>query len=193
VQGERAEVVGETGVVVVDLRRARFDVDGYAARGVRVSYLDDGDGFDLRRGRALPAKDKKRVRVGRASYRAPAPVRRNAFASYGFHDLLLRLVEADPSFYAQDSARAFDPAMAHQVTLHLRRGRAAPAPCAPSATARSATRPWPSTSTSTARLDVCPLADSTQVLQARPRTHRAPGAAGQLADAMVAGRRRGAA
>ncbi|MEO1080401.1 MAG: cyanophycinase [Pseudomonadota bacterium] len=124
--GDRAEVVGETGVVVADLRPARFVGDGsadddYAARGISVSYLDDGDAFDLRRLKALPAQDKKRVRVGRHSYRTPAPVRRNAFASYGFHDLMLRLVEGDPTVYAQDSAQAFDPLMAHQITLRLRR------------------------------------------------------------------------
>ena len=169
VQEERAEVVGETGVVVVDLRRARFDIDGYAARGVRVSYLDDGDAFDLRRARALPAKDKKRVRVGRASFRAPAPVRRNAFASYGFHDLLLRLVESDPSFYSQDSARAFDPATAHQVTLHLRRRPRR-------SRALRAIRDGEIRYTALAfdldihraRLDVCPLADTTQVLKPDP-------------------------
>jgi cyanophycinase len=121
VSGRRAEVVGETGVLLVDLRRARFGEEGYAARDVRVSYLDDGDAFDLHRRVALPAADKKRVRISQRSYRTPAPVRRGAFSSYGFHDLMLRLVEGDPAHYAQDSARAFDPITAQQVTLHLRR------------------------------------------------------------------------
>ena len=124
--GDRAEVVGETGVIVADLRAARFEdgdtqSDDYAALGISVSYLDDGDAFDLRRLKALPASDKKRVRVGRHSYRTPAPVHRNAFASYGFHDLMLRLVEGDPAVYAEDSAWAFDPLKAHQITLKLRR------------------------------------------------------------------------
>jgi len=169
VKNGRAEVVGETGVLFLDLRRARFDVDGYAARGVRVSYLDHGDAIDLRRVRLLPAADKKRVRVGRTAYRTPAPVRRNAFASYGFHDLMLRLVEGDPAFYAQDSATAFDASTGVQVTLHLRR------------------RPRRSRALRAVRrgeirysalgfeldihravLDACPLAESNRVLKADP-------------------------
>lgn len=119
--GERADVVGETGVVFVDLRKARFDAADRFARDIRISYLDDGDGIDLRRGKPLPAADKKRTRVTRASYTSRAPVRRNAFAGYGLHDLMLRLVEADPGSYRQDSADAFDPITGTEVTLTLTR------------------------------------------------------------------------
>ena len=170
VQGEHGEVVGETGVILIDLRRAQCEPEaGYPARGVRVSYLDDGDGIDLRRVKALPADDKKRVRVARSAYRSPAPVRRNAFASYGFHDVLLRLVEADPAFYSQDSARAFDPLTAYEVTLHLRRRPRR-------SRALRALRRGEIRYTALdfeldvhrARLDACPLGESTQVLQPDP-------------------------
>lgn len=120
VDGNRGRVVGETGVMLVDLRKARTDED-YDLRGVRVSYLDDGDEVDLARGKPRPAADKKRVRVGRGSYRRPAPVRRPAFASYAVHDLLLRLVEGDPAYYRQDSALAYDEDHEVQVSLELER------------------------------------------------------------------------
>lgn len=121
VRGSTGEVVGETGVLFVDLRKATFDDPEYPAKSVRISYLDDGDSVDLKRGKALAAADKKRTRVTKASYRSPAPVRRNAFAGYGLHDLMLRLVESDPAWYQRDSARAFDPATGKQITLHIER------------------------------------------------------------------------
>ena len=106
---------------MVDLRKAGFDEEGYDIRNARVSYLDDGDAIDLARGRALPATDKRRVRVSRASYRRPAPVRRHAFASYALHDLMLRLVEADPAYYRHDSAVAYDEPLERQVCLEIER------------------------------------------------------------------------
>lgn len=121
VQGGTAQVIGETGVVLVDLRKARFDSPGYEIRNARVSYLDHGDAVDLVHGRALPAADKHRVRVTRGSYRRPAPVRRHAFASYGLHDLMLRLVEGDPAYYRHDSALAYDSARERQVCLEIER------------------------------------------------------------------------
>lgn len=170
VQDGRGQVIGETGVVVLDLRRAARDPDaGYIMRNVQVSYLDHGDGIDLARMKALPASDKKRVRVSRRAYRTPAPVRRNAFASYGFHDLMLRLVEGDPAFYSQDSARAFDPGTATEVTLHLRRRPRR-------SRALRAVRRGEIRYTALnfeldlhrAELDACPLHESTQVLQPDP-------------------------
>lgn len=121
VRGDRGEVIGETGVMLVDLRNARYDSDGYDIRNARVSYLDDGDAIDLARGRPLPAADKKRVRVSRASFRRPAPVRRHAFASYCLYDLMLRLVEGDPAYYHYDSALAYDEASERQICLEVER------------------------------------------------------------------------
>jgi cyanophycinase len=121
VEGDRGRVIGETGVVFVDLRKARFDSAGYQVRDVRLSYLDDGDCMDLARGRPLPAPDKRRVRLSRASYRRPAPVRRHAFSSYAVHDLMLRLAEGDPSYYRHDSAFAYDEEQEKQVCLEIER------------------------------------------------------------------------
>lgn len=121
VTGDRGRVVGETGAVFLDLRKARYDSDGYTISDVGISYLDDGDGIDLARGKPLPAQDKKRVRVSRASYRRPAPVRRAAFASYAVHDLLLRLAEGDPAYYRHDSALAYDDHREQQICVELTR------------------------------------------------------------------------
>jgi cyanophycinase len=121
VLGSRGTVIGETGVVLLDLRKARFDVAGYDMRDVRISYLDDGDSVDLARGKPLPAPDKRRVRVSRGSYRRPAPVRRHAFSGYAIHDLVLRLVEGDPAHYRHDSALAYDDAREVQVCVEIER------------------------------------------------------------------------
>lgn len=121
VEGEKGTVIGETGVVLLDLRKARFDQQGYDVRGARISYLDDGDSVDLRRGRPVPAPDKRRVRVSRSSYRRPAPVRRHAFSGYALHDLMLRLLEGDPAHYRRDSALAWSEETETQLCLELER------------------------------------------------------------------------
>lgn len=123
VHASQGEVVGETGVLMIDLRKAHFGdaAAEHFVEDVRVSYLDDGDQIDLKTGKALPAADKRRVRAGRNAYRTRAPVKRNAFAGYGLHDLMLRLVESDPAHYQQDSASAYDALTHTQVTLDITR------------------------------------------------------------------------
>jgi cyanophycinase len=121
VEGERARVVGETGVIVVDLREARRDVDSHVLRGARISYLDDGDGWDLAAGRALPAPGKQPLDVSTRSFRDAARVRRHAFAAYTLLDLLLRLVEGDPERYLADHALADDEASGLRVRLEVER------------------------------------------------------------------------
>lgn len=121
VEGDVGTVIGETGIMFLDLRNARFDEAGYDVRDVRVSYLDDGDRIDLKRGRARPASDKHRVRVTSASYRRPAPVRRHAFSGYAIHDLMLRLAEGDPAYYRHDSALAYDSEREVQVCIEIER------------------------------------------------------------------------
>lgn len=123
VQANRGVVVGETGVMMLDLRESYVESHDGDIRNIDISYLDDGDAVDLLRGKPLPASDKKRARVSKTSYRTPAPVRRNAFAGYGIHDLMLRLVECDPAQYASDYASAYDEATETQVTLRLTRRR----------------------------------------------------------------------
>jgi cyanophycinase len=169
VQGDRGDIVGETGILFIDLRKARFNDGEFAVRGARISYLDDGDAIDLARGKPLPAADKRRTRVGRSSYRAPAPVRRNAFASYGVYDLMLRLVESDPAFYHRDRSSAFDPLLGNQITLHIerrpRRSRALRA-------VRDGDIRYTALNFNLdihrVSLDACPLNDSTQVLRPDP-------------------------
>ncbi|EAQ95754.1 cyanophycinase [Congregibacter litoralis] len=169
VQGSHGEVVGETGILFIDLRKAIFGDAEFAVRNARVSFLDDGDAIDLRRGKPLPAADKRRARVGRASYRSPAPVRRNAFASYGLHDLMLRLIESDPAFYSKDSASAFDALFANQVTLHIeRRPRRSRALRAVRAGEIRYTALNFNLDIHCATLDACPLNESTQVLRPDP-------------------------
>jgi cyanophycinase len=169
VQGDRGEVVGETGLLFMDLRKARFDEGDVVLSGARISYLDDGDAIDLRRGKPLPAADKRRTRVNRSSFRRPAPVRRNAFASYGLHDLMLRLVEADPAYYSHDSANAFDALYGNQVTLTIeRRPHSSRALRAVREGSIRYTALNFSLHMRRATLDVCPLNESTQILHPDP-------------------------
>lgn len=169
VSGQQGEVVGETGVLLLDLRKARFDRSDYLVEDARVSYLDDGDRVNLRTGRVEPASDKQRVRVGRHAYRSPAPVRRHAFSSYGVHDLMLRLVEGDPEYYASDSASAFDPLFGHQVTLTIsRKPRVSRALRARRAGEIRYTAVNFSLAIQRTNLDTCPLHESTQVLRPDP-------------------------
>lgn len=121
VEGHSFRVIGETGVVVLDLRDASIDTEHNEYRDVRLSYLDDGDSYDLRRHRPLPAADKTRLRVNRHSHTAPAPFRRNAFGSYALHELLIRLVRANPSHYRRDHLLAYDSRRETEVVVTLER------------------------------------------------------------------------
>ncbi len=106
VEGERAVVRGETGVIVVDLGGARTGDDN-SVEGVNISYLDDGDEYDLRRNEILPCRDKKPVRVSKSSFRGPAPVKRCAFGIYTLLDMMLRLARADTAYYTRDSVNSW--------------------------------------------------------------------------------------
>ncbi len=120
VEGSRGRVCGETGMMVVDLKEAGFGDNGDIT-GVRISYLDDGDAYDLQEQRPLPACDKKDIRVGKNAYVRPAPLTRNAFGSYTLHDLLIRLAKGDPARYSRDSASAHRLDGADKVRLALER------------------------------------------------------------------------
>jgi cyanophycinase len=124
VEGQRGRVCGEYGMMVVDLGRALIDDgEGRSFRGVRLSYLDDGDEIDLVRFRAEPGPAKRRVRLREIAYRAPVRSRRNAFGAYTLYDLMARLVLGDPSVYATDRAEAFDAKSGIGVTVELERVR----------------------------------------------------------------------
>lgn len=60
VQGDRVEVIGARGVLLVDLREARSDRSpaGFNVRGARLSYLHSGDRHDLATGVSTPAARK---------------------------------------------------------------------------------------------------------------------------------------
>jgi cyanophycinase len=58
VHGDLVEVVGARGVLVVDLENADADGPPFALRGAKLSYLESGDRYDLRRREVLPAPGK---------------------------------------------------------------------------------------------------------------------------------------
>ncbi|WP_406390029.1 cyanophycinase [Streptomyces sp. NBC_00887] len=75
---ERLRVLGQRGVAVLDLRRARTAREGnWSLRGVRYSYLTEGDRYDPRRWLTFPAVDKRPL-----APRSNAPVPANADVFY---------------------------------------------------------------------------------------------------------------
>jgi cyanophycinase len=116
-----ARIIGETGIILADLSQAHVSPDGKNFQGVRISYLDDGDSYDVIHHRAIPNLKKKRIRVNKSSYTTPAPFRRNAFGSYALHELMIRLAQGDPLHYCRDRIAAYEPRHATEVILELER------------------------------------------------------------------------
>lgn len=65
IRGERIEVIGARGALLVDLRGAQHQLkDGLLTLdGAALSFLDRGDRFDLASGELLPAADKQAGRI----------------------------------------------------------------------------------------------------------------------------------
>lgn len=81
------EVIGARGALLVDLREARSDarLPHFNVRGVRLSYLDSGDRYDLARHTATPASHKlrePRIDPGASDYKPYLP------RSHFFGDIL---------------------------------------------------------------------------------------------------------
>jgi cyanophycinase len=123
VEGDKAKIVGEYGVMVFDLGTAEVDDDLGSWRNVRLSYLDDGDGFDLAAMKPILSKTKKRVRASINAWKSPAISRRNVFGPYAVLELMVRLAEGDPTLYRTETAQAYDPLSATAVGLTLTRER----------------------------------------------------------------------
>ncbi len=121
VEGTDARVVGEYGVMLLD--RGEGAPGGPPWEGLRLSYLDNGDGLDLATMQPRPAKAKRRLRAGAHSWRAPAASRRNAFGPYALYELMVRLAEGDRSVYDREVALAYDPSAATAARLTLVRER----------------------------------------------------------------------
>jgi cyanophycinase len=119
-EGTQLRVVGEKGVIVLDASGASFDIARRHYDDFRVSYLDDGDGWDAAAQRALPQPTRKPIRKSRA-FRGPGFVQRSVFGPNAFDELMTRLVEGDPERYARDHALAYEPDAGVEVTLELER------------------------------------------------------------------------
>lgn len=123
VEGAQLRVVGEKGVIVLDATRANHDIAARRYDGFRVSYLDDGDGYDAARHVALPQATRKAIRRSRA-FRGPGFVQRSVFGPNAFDELLTRLAEGDPERYARDQALAYEPDAQVEVQVEIERGAA---------------------------------------------------------------------
>lgn len=80
----RLEVIGDAGVISIDLSQAKTDADSrvFNLSDVRLSYLDDGDRIDLATARITPHPDKLNgfeIRPGAADH---APILADSATSY---------------------------------------------------------------------------------------------------------------
>ena len=121
VDGTQAHVIGEYGAFVLDMREAQFDRHSGAVERIALTYLDDGDGFDLNHAQAIPGHDKQAVTPDDMAYRAPVRSLRNVFGAYTLYDLLARLVLGDPDSYTLDRASAIEPKTAIATTVEFER------------------------------------------------------------------------
>ncbi|MEO9781664.1 MAG: cyanophycinase [Sedimentitalea sp.] len=122
VRDDLIDVIGETGMVVADMAHARHDPESGETSDIRLSYLDDGDQFDLVKGKALPGPGKRLLRPGRANaFRSPADMPRDVFGANALHELWQRLAQGNPAYYAVETAQVADPRSSATVQVSLRR------------------------------------------------------------------------
>jgi cyanophycinase len=120
-------VLGETGMIYVDISRATGKRDRLAMEGLKVSYLDRGDSMDLATMKVHPGPAKRPVQPRERYFRAPSRISKAAFAAYATHETMARLVEGDPSVYRTERSWAYDHASSTEVAVSITRGRGAKA------------------------------------------------------------------
>ncbi len=88
-RGSEMEVVGSSGVLLVDCRRAAVSrtAAGLRAEDIRLDYLAEGDRYDFATGVATPAPWRKPIERGREEY-ARSPTATNTFGRDVVKDLL---------------------------------------------------------------------------------------------------------
>jgi cyanophycinase len=125
VDGAQARVCGEYGVFFVDMSKAKVDETRHSYDDIRLTYLDDGDGIDLRTFKSKPGEAKRRVRKSEIAYRAPAHSIRNAFGAYALYDLVARIVLSDQGAYHADTLMSNDPRSGVSAQVEVSRVRGA--------------------------------------------------------------------
>lgn len=99
VQGDVVEVVGARGVLVVDFAEARVSGPPFELHGARLSYLEAGDRYDLRRREVLPSPAKRDGRrlepaaAGFAPYFGDAPFLPDVTAEGALTTALIHVVD----------------------------------------------------------------------------------------------------
>ncbi|MGB9991920.1 cyanophycinase [Pseudoduganella rhizocola] len=86
IHGSEIEIVGGSGALLLDLRQATQEAGPLNVRNVRVSYLDNGDRYDLARlkGQVLAAKQAR----GEINFRQPGFASELEFMRPAFTDIL---------------------------------------------------------------------------------------------------------
>ncbi len=86
IHGSEIEIVGASGALLLDLRQAMQEAGPVNVRNVRVSYLDNGDRYDLAKlqGQVLAAKQAR----GEIKFRQPGFVPELEFVRPAFTDIL---------------------------------------------------------------------------------------------------------
>ncbi|MGQ0585855.1 MAG: cyanophycinase, partial [Gammaproteobacteria bacterium] len=122
VDGHMLSVVGETGAIVVNGSLAVADARHRRYDDYKVSYLDDGDAYNLAEHLALANSAKKPARKSASrGFTESGYLERSVFAPHVFDELLKRLAEGDSGRYARDTATSYDADAQIEVTLELKR------------------------------------------------------------------------
>lgn len=121
IEGSSLSVVGEHGMLLVDGKDAQQDAESGRIDGFYVSYLDNGDSYDLLNHKATLHDDKKKVCKSKLSYRSAGKMNRGIFGAYAFREVMFRLAEADTSHYNEEAGTAYDheSEIVVNLTLHL--------------------------------------------------------------------------
>jgi cyanophycinase len=102
------EVVGYKGAVLLDLSAARSEPGIFNVSNVRISYLDNGDRFNLASGLFTPSPDKAEGRIDPAKpYFTGTLFNADILGNTAVVDLMSKLIDSD-------QAEAIGVAMGHQ-------------------------------------------------------------------------------
>ena len=94
-QGDTVEVLGSSGILVVDVAAAKAAGDftwstdnGFKAKGIVLHYLEEGDRYNTATRTPLPLPERKPVEKGKEA-NVDYPLETNLFAPDAFHNMLV--------------------------------------------------------------------------------------------------------
>jgi cyanophycinase len=84
-----------------------------------VSFLGTGDQYCFSTGEITPAPGKRALAPEDCAHLESRRMTRSVFGTYAFYEMLVRLAEANPEYYCQESASAYDHELQQMASLIL--------------------------------------------------------------------------